>query len=141
MDSESWSSESSLGTGRTGVLSVPEGPAGTAVLHGLQGRDAPSWVRWSWAEMGVGWGSGLRARCRRRPGFGFVCRLPCRGAWNGGVCYTHIRKVLGSPRRFCSSWTNLLLRKRCCAERRDATVRWRGNVGGAGLILRVLWRS
>lgn len=50
-------------------------------------------------------------------------------------------KFWEAPVHFCSSWANVLLRKRCCVERRDATVRWRGNVGGAGLILRVLWRS
>lgn len=53
--------------------------------------------------MGVAYGQGME----RRPGFGFAhsdfkgaLRRPSdfkRGALNGGVCYTQVRKVLGKP--------------------------------------------
>lgn len=119
----------------------------TVVLH------KASWGRWrlasfrfSWVETGIGCGGGLWTRHGEEV-WVWVCAQAaqqilerCLELW---VCCTQVGKVLGSTQHFSSPWlTEVLLRKRCSVERQGVAVlgerMW---VGGAGLILRVLWRS
>lgn len=61
---------------------------------------------------------------------------------NGGVCYTQVRKVLGKPPGTSAVLgpASVLWRKWGSVERQGVAVLRKGNVGGAELLLRVLWR-
>lgn len=60
--------------------------------------------------------------------------------FEGGACYTQVRKVLGSPRHFCSSWTNISVIEEAewCEEAGVSSGEDVWVVGGAGLVLRAL---
>lgn len=59
----------------------------------------------------------------------------------GGVCFIPVRKVLGSPQawlQFLDEHKSVTEAAGLCGEAGCHLLR-RGHVGGAGLILRVLW--